>query len=85
MLIMIDQSPSATTPTAPWYRREPWLAMSALSLVPIAIGLVAPPSWRVPLAGVTSVIVVLSLILLMMRQRALNAEETRERQSQASR
>lgn len=67
--------------TAPWYRREPWLAVCIASFLPVAAALLAPQAWRVALTGVTLVMMAVSMLMLVMHLRKLRVVAARERQT----
>lgn len=69
---MTQQDPSparAARPALPWYRREPWLAVLAAAFVPILLALVAPAPLRMPLLGVSAVLMAAGLTMLVRHDR----------------
>jgi hypothetical protein len=68
-----------TTPhTTPWYRREPWLAVCLASFLPVFAALLSPQSWRMPLTGVTGVLMGASMLMLFVHLRKLRTVAARE-------
>jgi hypothetical protein len=62
-----------------WYRREAWLAVCLASFLPIVVAIFAPQPWKVPLAGLSGVVLAASMLMLVLHLRRIRQRETRER------
>lgn len=68
--------------TAPWYKREPWLAVCLAAFVPVIAALLAPQSWRVPLTAATAVLMFASMVMLVLHLRKLRTFDAHTRSAQ---
>jgi hypothetical protein len=66
---------------APWYRREPWLPVGLVAFLPVSVAALVPQPWRTSLAALTGVLMSIAFVMLIRRDRAVRAEELRERKA----
>jgi hypothetical protein len=62
-----DRAAAAAAPGRPWYREEPWLALTALAAALVMAAIWAPAGAKYPLIGVAGVCMVVGLALLVRR------------------
>lgn len=63
------------SPSRPWYRREAWLVVALAACIPVLLASVVPTAWKIPLVGLSGVLVTAALVMTLRRDRAVRAEE----------
>jgi hypothetical protein len=62
----------AAAPTLPWYRREPWVTMTIVACLSVAVAIVAPERAKVPLVALGGLAMLVAVVMLL-RQGAFRA------------
>lgn len=63
-----DFEPEVTTAASadvPWYRREKWLAVQVVAIVPILSAMLVPASYRLPLCVLGGALVAIGTVMLL--------------------
>jgi hypothetical protein len=65
---LVPERDVAAGANAPWYRREAWLAVQLLAVVPMAAGMFVPRADRIPYFALGGMLVAVGLALLVRQE-----------------
>jgi len=72
-----SQLGGGTHDAKPWYRREVWLVLGLGAFVPVTLAIFVPQEWKVPLLGLTGVMIAASAVLLIRQQGGIRPGDDR--------
>ena len=73
-----ERTPAPRAPDLPWYRKERWLAVQLLALIPILGAMFAPAAYRAPMCIVGGALIAIGTVMMLRHHQSSARQQTSE-------